>query len=83
MTGPQHYREAEALLTQARLAAARGDTDLAGHLHMQAQTHATLAAAAATVESIDTHTGMLRPWECSCPRCTRVTEWLELGGLTP
>lgn len=57
MNGPEHYREAERLLTlladpskipgltSTNLATGRGVLDLIG---MQAQTHATLALAAAT-----------------------------------
>lgn len=45
MTGPQHYQEAERLLSIA------GDTpDAQAALHAEAQVHATLALTAATVQ---------------------------------
>jgi hypothetical protein len=50
MTGPEHYREAEALLRKARRFA-QGDLEnpgLAAAIATEAQAHATLALAAAT-----------------------------------
>ncbi|MEU5976297.1 hypothetical protein [Streptomyces sp. NPDC047315] len=46
MTGPDHYREAEAHLASASRNALRGDDP--GHALAAAQVHATLALAAAT-----------------------------------
>ena len=54
MTGPEHYREAEQILT--RLADSdmiRGDEGEA-ELLAEAQVHATLALAAATAAQLDT-----------------------------
>lgn len=48
MTGPEHYREAEALLTSASRNFLRGD-DTSSAL-AAAQVHATLALAAATAD---------------------------------
>lgn len=45
MNGPEHYGEAEKCLEQARGV----DFDHAAFLHREAQVHATLALAAATV----------------------------------
>jgi hypothetical protein len=46
MTGPEHYREAEAYL---KTAVDTEDVALASYAVAQAQAHATLAAAAATM----------------------------------
>ncbi|MFD4830195.1 hypothetical protein ACFWPV_10120 [Streptomyces uncialis] len=50
MTGPEHYREAERLLTMAHhwTDGDGGDTELGAALAAEAQAHATLALAAAT-----------------------------------
>jgi hypothetical protein len=47
VTGPEHYREAEALLEEAGDPADHGVSALHAHI-ARAQVHATLAAAAAT-----------------------------------
>lgn len=47
MNGPEHYREAERLLTRA----ADAETAVALYLLSRAQVHATLALAAATVDA--------------------------------
>ncbi|GAB3223511.1 hypothetical protein GCM10027586_12880 [Kineococcus gypseus] len=48
MTGPEHYRKAEDLLDKAKQSS---DPTLIGALLQTAQVHATLALAAATIQS--------------------------------
>ena len=64
MTGPEHYREAEALLTSASRNFLRGD-DTSSAL-VAAQVHATLALVAATASR--------------CPVCGRLFEDCTCGG---
>ena len=56
MTGPEHYREAEALLEEAADPADHGVSVLHAHI-ARAQVHATLALAAAMVDGL----AVLRP----------------------
>lgn len=49
MNGPQHYRESEQLLARS-LARNEGELDHANAETLAAQVHATLAAAAATID---------------------------------
>ena len=56
MTGPEHYREAERLITQARVPSrdrAAPGWLTADELIDEAQVHATLALAAATAAAAD------------------------------
>ena len=63
MTGPQHYRQAEALLEEASDPADHGVSALHAHIAM-AQVHATLALALATVESAEWFDpSMQAPWQ--------------------
>jgi hypothetical protein len=48
MTGPEHYREAERLLSEAGVGGAEGTYFVRPESLAAAQVHATLAAAAAT-----------------------------------
>ncbi|MFE6868364.1 hypothetical protein ACFVFS_17580 [Kitasatospora sp. NPDC057692] len=56
MTGPEHYREAEALLSEASRNFLRGDDPMPALV--TAQAHATLALAAATALSSSQEDGM-------------------------
>ncbi|MEE1812642.1 hypothetical protein [Streptomyces sp. BE133] len=58
MTGPEHYREAEELLTQASRNFLRGDDTTSAVA--AAQVHATLALAAATAHGTVPTTGIDR-----------------------
>jgi hypothetical protein len=51
MTGPEHYREAEQLLEQARASDVGGDMER--YSVAAAQVHATLALAAATAADVE------------------------------
>lgn len=48
MTGPEHYREAEALIAQS---GSQMDKDIVEWMVARAQVHATLALAAAVIET--------------------------------
>lgn len=63
-TGPEHWRKAEALLIRAESPSVRRLTTEAHRLLARAQVHATLAAAAATIELaqvIDSGENGIRP----------------------
>lgn len=56
MSGPEHYRQAEQWLECSHRHTDQGnegDERIAAHTARQAQVHATLALAAATVQAID------------------------------
>ncbi|MBO0802378.1 MAG: hypothetical protein J2P25_04805 [Nocardiopsaceae bacterium] len=71
-TGPEHYREAEALIGHAEKAEDRGADDVAALNLRYAQVHATLALAAATAisrtDDMPVHDG---------------DEWLRKAGWNP
>lgn len=52
MNGPQHYREAERLLTLSAELPPGAAKDIGAITVAQAQVHATLADAAATIDSL-------------------------------